>query len=543
MVAPRDIDDEPGEAREVELKLRVRPEDLPRLQRAAWLRQIQAGRPLVRHLDAVYFDTPDLDLKRKGAILRIRKEGRRFIQCVKAAAEPAGGALVRREWETAVAGRQPEPEAIADPAAQALIGNGSARRLKPVFETRIRRTTRRLVPARGEEIAFEIDVGEVAAGRRRKPVCEVELELKAGPPRCLYDLARRMLDTAPIRVVADTKSDVGYRLLERQPAGWRKAVPVVLPAEASAEDALAAVVSHCLDHLLGNESCVLEGGHPEGVHQMRVAVRRLRSALAVYRRLLPADQVARLADELKWLAGELGPARDWDVFLAELLGPVVRGLPADGDLGLLKAAAESRRVAGYAQARAAVESQRFTALVLALGAWLHGREWQHGAPGDESAHLNESAAALAAARLAKRHARLLKRGRHFRSLDAEARHRLRIEIKKQRYATDFFGSLFPRKKVRRYAETMAELQDLLGLDNDVAVARRLLDALADGCDGAEALRFRYAAGTVLGWHACLFDERQRDLARVWKRFVGTETYWPAPAVEEPAAEAPAEATP
>ncbi len=152
-------------------------------------------------------------------------------------------------------------------------------------------------------------------------------------------------------------------------SSWKKARLPVFTSETTAAEALAEIVLSGIIHLRGNEACVLARAHEEGVHQMRVATRRLRSCLIIYEDLLPAEERRYLVKELKWLIGELGPARDWDVFLAEILGPVVKDLPGEATLGLLRDAAEDQRERAYKRAQAAIRSERYVGLALLLSAW------------------------------------------------------------------------------------------------------------------------------------------------------------------------------
>ena len=132
---------------------------------------------------------------------------------------------------------------------------------------------------------------------------------------------------------------------------------------ASVDDAVAVVFAACLRHWTANEAAALSGLDPEGVHEMRVALRRTRAALSDFREIIPAAQVAWLKRETKWLITSLGSARDWDVFLYELLAPVEVARPGDTGLAKLRMAAETERKKGYARARQAIRSPRYAALL------------------------------------------------------------------------------------------------------------------------------------------------------------------------------------
>jgi CHAD domain-containing protein len=308
---------------------------------------------------------------------------------------------------------------------------------------------------------------------------------------------------------------------------FQKAEPPNIAPQATAEDALAAIVLSGVEHLRANENCVLARAHDEGIHQMRVAVRRLRSCLALYDEMLPPQQAAYLSGELRWLIGELGPARDWDVFLADTLASVMRGITGEKTLKDLRQAAEEKRDVAYQRAEAALRSQRYLGLVMLLGAWAEGRRWHD--PGTEPAArpeaMGELAETVAHALLDKRYADVRHAGRRFAALGAEGRHKLRIQIKKLRYATEFFGCLYPRDALVAYLEDLKGLQDQLGVANDIEVARRLVKEIVQPLKGKPRAKLSYAAGLVVGWHSHVASDREKRLRLAWHRFIRRAPFW------------------
>ncbi len=142
----------------------------------------------------------------------------------------------------------------------------------------------------------------------------------------------------------------------------------------------------------------------------------------------------------------LGPARDWDVFLSELLAPVGAARADDADLARLAEAAEAARASGYAQARAAIEAPSYTRYMLQLRHWIEARGWRDAATERGAAWLDRPIVDFAAHVLGKRQRKALKLGRQFAQLSAEDRHKVRIALKKLRYATEFFETLYPKKE-------------------------------------------------------------------------------------------------
>lgn len=328
-------------------------------------------------------------------------------------------------------------------------------------------------------------------------------------------------------VMATSSSTDGTMGAGKSQRAWRKAKTPALAQQMTAEDALAVIVSGCVEHLRGNEECVLRRSHEEGIHQMRVAVRRLRSCLALYRAFIPGEQHDHLNGELKWLIGELGPARDWDVFVHEILSPVLQQTSAEDRLSVLADHVEQRRDEAYARAQTAVRSQRYVGLVLLLGSWAEGRGWNDQSAGNTSPELRERASSVACALLDGIYAELLAAGASFEELDAAHRHEVRIVLKKLRYASEFFSSLFPPRRTAPYIAAMRELQDDLGSSNDVEVARKLLKRVLKGTRGKERAKLAYAAGLVVGWHSHIGDDRELRLVHAWQRFVARRPYWPA----------------
>jgi triphosphatase len=310
-------------------------------------------------------------------------------------------------------------------------------------------------------------------------------------------------------------------------SSWKKARLAAFTAETTAAEALAEIVLSGINHLRGNEACVQARTHVEGVHQMRVATRRLRSCLTIYADLLPPEEHRHLVSELKWLIRELGPARDWDVFLGEVLRPVIADLPGESELALLRSEAEALRDAGYERAQAAIRSERYFGLALLLSAWARGHRWHEHASDGGPPELFVPATDFARKVVDERYQEVLQAGTDFESLSEEQRHGVRIQVKKLRYALEFFASLYPRKKYADYLARLKKLQDGLGTNNDVAVARKLLGRAIKSLRGKKRFRLSYAAGIVVGWHSHVSGVRERDLNTLWEQFRQNEPFWKA----------------
>lgn len=308
LIAPRtDANDE------IELKLLAPAGVLDWLREAPVIVRHARNGGVARRLDTVYYDTPDRTLFRHGLSLRIRRSGNRYVQTVKRA--PAHGQpFVRGEWESSMDGAAPDLALLPISEIGSPLDQIASDALDPIFETKVRRQTQRL-EFLGAVVEVAYDQGTIEAGERREPLNEVELEVKAGNPRVLFDLGIELLEIAPLRIGTQSKADRGYDLaFDLVPKPTRAATPAIT-AEHTVDDIVAELLGTCQHHLLANQTVAEHGWDHEGVHQMRVALRRLRTASALLRRELGLPTMQGLTAEAKWLATLLGAPRDWDVFV------------------------------------------------------------------------------------------------------------------------------------------------------------------------------------------------------------------------------------
>jgi CHAD domain-containing protein len=267
-----------------------------------------------------------------------------------------------------------------------------------------------------------------------------------------------------------------------------KAKRIELDRDGGIAKSFAALVGVCLAHMQGNEAGLLAGRNPEFLHQIRVGLRRLRSAFRTYRPVLAAETYVALTIEMSWLSGVLGAARDWDVFVDETVTPIVRSESTAAGLVTFRRRCAERRRHHRQAARQAVNSARYTSLKLEVERLI---SMPLAADNDKGRHLITLAVTKFAARRLKHHERRVHRlANDLDTADAAQRHRLRIAAKKLRYTVEFFQSLFERKSARIYAAALAEMQDTLGKLNDCATARRLLECVPHGLDAKVDARTR-----------------------------------------------------
>ncbi|HEX4885013.1 MAG TPA: CHAD domain-containing protein, partial [Casimicrobiaceae bacterium] len=394
--------------------------------------------------------------------------------------------------------------------------------IEPCFVTEFQRTSVPIAFPDGTRALAAIDTGRVyVPGREAEalPLSELELELETGDVARLFELALAIADDVPLAAETRSKAQRGYALRAPDTPQPMRARAVEYATTSTAAEALGAILRNVLDQIGANAAGVLEGDDPEWIHQLRVGVRRLRSALALARPLVAPGMLGPLEDEARWLASALGPARDLDVLVtatlpaladaSELVG--TDAIPSGEALATLAAAAQLALREARDEARQAVTSPRFQRFLLALGAAaatpLPAGGSDAGAP----------VSAYARQALRRRHRRLRNAGDHVIGGTAAQRHAARIAAKKLRYAAEFFGPSFPGRRAQAYRDALAALQETLGRLNDAIAAVTLASALTSPASGATAL--------VAGWAGARMQAESRTLKRAWTAFAKARPFW------------------
>ncbi len=502
---------------EIELKLRISSADIPRLRRHPAILSAQTAQPVTRKLTSIYYDTPQLALLDAGISLRVRRMSGSWFQAVKAAGHAAAGLHQRMEWEDIIASGHPDFSKITEPYLTKIFDDPEMRAaLSPIFSTEVRRTEWQLAWDNGDRLELALDTGELIAGDYREPIREIELELKGGRTERLFELALVLQQDLPLTIENVSKAQRGYARYRPQPPAIVRARRILLKKHMRAENALRHIGRECLNQLQGNQDMVLHGNDTEGIHQMRVALRRLRSSIDVFRGIIPPDERAVLRAEIRWIAGILGKARDLDVFILETLPPMLRHLHQHPGLLELRDRARTAQSQAHDDARDALGSQRYQRLLLTLGAWLER-------PSSDDHHPDApDIQTVAQAMLTKHHKQLRRHGRQLARMHPEERHAARIAAKKLRYAAEFFASLYPGKGTRTFLRHLADLQAILGELNDIAVTESLIRDLAGNRPGkslAESLQL------FTGWNASDTMHRLEDMHSLWNSFADSKPFW------------------
>lgn len=486
---------------ETELKFAGDAEALGALRQSAAFEALTGRRPAQTvERRAVYFDTADACLRQAGYVLRVRNEGNVCCQTLKQIDD--AGLFTRGEFESDIAGSEPDPRAIPDSKARwKIIHLLNGQKLVPVFEVETRRTRVLLSSGRNVEIEAAFDSGCIRLPLqpdRATSISEVEFELNRGGVDDLFSVARTLTQGLPLTLSFLSKAERGFRLARGEGVQASRATPLRLRRAASADDAIAAMIGCCLRHLLDNVEPVLAGDDVEGVHQMRVALRRMRVAFS----MLSPEQRVSIEGTLalaRRLSTQLGACRDQDVLLADLVLPVARRLGREGEFQPLVGRIEATRDRCREAVRALVTSQDFRGFALDVAAVTSQRPWLataslHGA-------MEADVARFAVQQANRRLMQCRKAVRGSKRLKERGLHELRIRLKKLRYTLEFFGHALERRKTKALLKRLEKLQGLLGDMNDILAARQhVRGLLAENRSSSDLPTLALAGGMLIGWH-------------------------------------------
>lgn len=501
---------------ETELKLRIAPEDAEKLLQHPLLlqaHQTHQQQPLYN----TYFDTPERDFLKNGIGMRVRRKSDGWVQTVKSQGQVVNGLHQREEWEVPLPNEEPDLSQVPDKFWRNYnISKKQRKNIVPIFTTDFVRTTWNLYPDDTHCIEVALDLGEVRADATSLPLHEVELELKAGTAQALYQIALELQESIPLTIENHSKAQRGYSLSGHNELRYYKAGQLDLQPDMTVEIAFSVIAWACLEHLQLNEDMVLFGEDIEGVHQMRVAIRRLRSALSVFTPIIPKSSHLPLREELRYVGQVLGEARDWDVFALNL--QQLQQYAPDAPLQGLRDIVQKRQQQAYVIVREVLCTPRYSRLLLRMGHWLSHQTWQKDMNKNQLRALNQPVGEFAAQLMEKHYRRVCKRGKKLMALSNEKRHEFRIDVKKMGYGTRFFTGLYTGKTSQNFVKNLTMLQDELGILNDTAVARDLLNR-------AELSPNDPARHFLMGWYTHQQISHMDSLKTAWQQFLVRPTFW------------------
>ena len=505
---------------------------------AARLRdQLEKGHKHAAHSDtltSVYYDTDDLALYEAGLSLRLRNNGDgHHVQLVEFPNGATHYAADQVEWEETIASERPDFVGPNGHAYPAILNEKVRNALKPVFKSRVKRTSH-VIHRGGAEIEVTIDDNKVETGEHSNAFSEVEVALKRGEPSELFQFVWALDETVPLRLAVEAEGARGYRLLQNKPEDAVKTVSIPLHVGMTSADAFRVIAHSCLHQVAGNERTMC-AGNAAALHQMRVGFRRLRTALSVFSGFLIDSQIETIKSEIRWMTGILAPARDLDVFLTEVVLPLRREYREESGLQSLYRSYSAQRAKAYERARQAANSVRFRALMLELAAWIETGPWTMNQ--NEPARLarGRPIESFAVEELTRRRRKVKKEGKRLTELNPAERHALRIRVKKLRYAAEFFSKLFPGKKQRKreLLASLKKLQDALGDVNDVAVQAGLRGEIISNIGGAKGRRTAaarnqhraFAAGLIIGHQKARLESLLNSAEDAYAAFKDAKAFW------------------
>jgi len=513
---------------EVELKFIIDREEADRI----WKRAIEAGlvkaRPRARQLVSTYYDTEARALRELGIALRLRRDGKTWRQTVKQAREHHGGLQRVEELEVKLKSGTIDLAAFGDADTEKTIRQaiGDAP-LEPIHETRMKRASTVVTAGNGARVELAVDLGEIRAGDRVEPFNEVEFELFDGPLGGLFDVAGTLLAGADARYSrrskaarADLLASEGRVISLPVP---RKSRPIVFANRWTAEKAVRTIMRECVDQIITNIDTVRRNDDPEGPHQLRVGLRRLRSAFSVFSEALDCPEMHRLHDEARWLGQVVGRLRDVDVVLIDMIEPAIATEGADAGMPELAEQLKVHIATVRAEVREVLATPRVRKFELDILRYVETRAWRDNAGGKAPRLLTAPVKMSAERQLHKRYRKVKRCARNLANLTIEQRHELRKQLKKLRYAAEFFAPLYSQKKSASFLTHLKSLQTVFGDLNDAAVLRGLFN------DPDAAHAFSEDVQRAIGWMVGVSEGRAalawQDAVGLWTEFKATPRFW------------------
>ena len=480
----------------MELELCLHPDDAARLSRLDVLAPLKRGKARSRPVRIIWHDSAGRDLAQQGMALAEHRS-----QWQLEALRPDSN-----HWPPG--GRTP---VLASASTLEQLGRTLPARLLPVAALEGRARAIGLLTEQGE-INITLLNGEVRSVVGQQRVNRLALQGGAEPVRAL---ALRLASEVRLGVPRTSLAAEAFAIATGVPAAPRREGPPGLPDGLSIAAAFAYVVGHLGDVIIQLAPSIADNGtRPEPVHQMRVAVRRLRSAIRVFRRAVGSPAIEATDASLKVLAAKLAPARDWDVFVTETAATVATAFGADKRMQRLLATADRRRSTCHQELRVFLVSTEFRRLGIELACLAASPDAVEAF--GETEQQPASLADFAAQELARR-CKKLNQIDGLAGLEPDALHAIRLNAKRLRYAAEIFAPLYPDKAVSRFIRRLSRLQDRLGALNDTVVSEALLAEMG----GSHA----FASGLVQGYVGARNAETREQIDKAWARFHRLEPFW------------------
>jgi triphosphatase len=503
--------------RELELKVELSASDIKRLAGELPEADLTVGPVSTKKLRTIYFDTPEHGLHALGISLRLRNQNGGWLQTLKAEQQVCDGVSNPVELEVQLDGDRPDIGRIADKKIKRAVTKAiKGRSLRPVFETIVQRTTRK-IKARGSEVELALDDGEVRSGDTRAELHEAELELKAGSAEGLLLAAEKLLAGRELKLGTRSKAERGYRLaLGKKGANAEpeKSRSARIRRKDTCAKAFAAILASAARQILVNRAAVLETDDPSAAHQLRIGLRRLRSALKALRPLVGSGSLRSFEHSAREVAVSVGRLRDADVLISAIHAPIEATASDKSGFADLHQALLQYRRAKREETRAALQGPLWTRLQLYLTLWPRTLE--------EDGKLSRPINKVAREVLRKAWKKSAKYAAGLDHLSGEERHQMRKALKTLRYQAEFFAPLFPAKETKPFVKQLRALQDVFGYINDVRMAPSLIEINRQGDNNVDAAG---AASYILGRHEAEAVHVWHNAVPAWKDLQRASRFW------------------
>ncbi len=510
---------------ELELKLEIGEDAIRKLAGNPALREMAIGKKTRRQLRSIYYDTSDLRLRRERTSLRVRWDGKKWVQTLKRGTSLEHGLSKPIEVEAVLDGPDLDITRIDDetlkPWLEELVSDTT---LEPVFETRMKRDIRLLEVDDAGTVELAIDRGAVQNAERKQDFSEVELELKSGSPHTLLTVSEKLFDGERIIPSSRSKAERGYALVcDEGPATADEAKPHLytradLSPDLPCEDALTRIGRAAARQILGNWNAILTSDEPEVPHQLRIGLRRMRTALKIFRSATDIDDLQPLSKQARDMGRIVGQLRNADVLVSDIVAPAVDDLGTKKRHEALLAFLEEERLRQRQAVRTALTGTDWTCMKLncmlfeqAVDRALHGRA------------LKDDLLALSASELDRTWRFVRKKGRGFARHKISERHELRKALKELRYACDPFLPLYQTEAAKKFLRDLRRLQDVFGYLNDVAMAEELAETIAADHAGRKDLKKSVSA--ICEWHGARAKEAMKKADSRWRKLLDDRKFW------------------
>jgi inorganic triphosphatase YgiF len=511
---------------EFELKFIVDEEATSQLWTRLRSSKLANGRRRTTTLRSIYLDTPAHALRKAGITLALRRDGRHWVQTVRMTSSLHGGLARAVEVENPAPGGRACLEAIGDTELRdEIIHHVDGASLEPICEIVIERSTSELTLENGTRAELAIDVGEIRAGGRSGELREAEIGLIEGSPNGLFEIAQRLFPEGGLRFSRLSKAARGYLLAEQGRTDLalepKSAEKIALDKAQRVEQAARDILRDCLDQISTNMVVVRKLNDMEGPHQLRVGLRRLRSAFSAFSSALQGPETTRLGEEARWLGKEVGQLRDLEVVTNEIVRREAETHLQESALWILAEALQAQVDARLDHLRRVLAEARAQRFLIDLARFVETRGWLVAEDFGQTERLGTSISDFAGKALSKARKKVRKRARRFDTLNEEERHELRKAMKNLRYAIEFFSSIYAAKHVKKFLKYLKKLQAVFGDLNDDATVRAILRDQQAADDPA----IERAMGWVIGASQARAELSWSKARKLWRDLEEAHPFW------------------